>query len=212
MNRIFVALLLGLAAWAAARAPVEKLGDGVLLHAGGAFVRLQIRSDDIVRVLHSRDRAPRVDDLVVLPPGGASSERPKWSLAQDASAAVITTRRLKVSVNLADGAVTFADASGRTILAEVSGSSAPPRLTPATVQGEQTHHVRQTWHGSDGESLFGLGQRQEGKLDIKGYGSATPSYTFHFWSRAAATAYSGTTPGSASSATRGRSSRFPPRT
>ena len=176
MSRIFVALLLGFAAFAAVPAPVEKLGDGVLLQAGGEFVRVQIRSDDIVRVLHSRDRAPRVNDLVVLPPGRASSERPKWSLSQDASSAVITTRRLKVSVNLADGAVTFADASGRTILAEASGSGAPSRMTPATVQAEQTFHVQQAWQGNAGESLYGLGQRQEGKLDIKGY-------DFDLWQR-----------------------------
>jgi alpha-D-xyloside xylohydrolase len=177
MSRIFVTLVVGFAAFATAPAPpVEKLSDGVLLQAGGEFVRVQIRSDDIVRVLHSRDRAPRVDDLVVLPPGRASSERPKWSLAQDASSAIITTRRLKVSVNLADGAVTFADASGRAILAEASGAGAPPRMASATVQGEQTSHVQQTWQGTAGESLYGLGQRQEGKLDIKGY-------DFDLWQR-----------------------------
>jgi alpha-D-xyloside xylohydrolase len=42
-------------------------------------------------------------------------------------------------------------------------------MTPATVQGESTYNVQQTWRATAGESLYGLGQRQEGKLDIKGY-------------------------------------------
>ena len=34
--------------------------------------------------------------------------------------------------------------------------------------GEATHHVRQQWEPHDGERLYGLGQHQQGLLDIKG--------------------------------------------
>ena len=37
------------------------------------------------------------------------------------------------------------------------------------MQGEATYNVRQMWRAGPGESLYGLGQRQEGKLDLKGY-------------------------------------------
>ena len=42
-------------------------------------------------------------------------------------------------------------------------------LTPAEVQDVQTFHVRQQWEPNADESLYGLGQRQIGILDIKGY-------------------------------------------
>ncbi|MEP6917328.1 MAG: TIM-barrel domain-containing protein, partial [Acidobacteriota bacterium] len=71
-----------------------------------------------------------------------------------------------VTVALTDGPVTFADRAGRPILAESAGVH---RLTPATIQGEQTYNVQQRWRANEDESLYGLGQRQEGKLDIKGY-------------------------------------------
>ena len=44
------------------------------------------------------------------------------------------------------------------------------------MQGEETFHVQQLWQASDEESLYGLGQRQEGKLDVKGY-------DFDLWQR-----------------------------
>ena len=34
--------------------------------------------------------------------------------------------------------------------------------------GEATHHVRQQWQAHDGERLYGLGQHQQGLVDIKG--------------------------------------------
>ena len=46
-------------------AALERLPDGIRLRAGSGFVAIQIKSDDIVRVVHSRERLPRVNDFVV---------------------------------------------------------------------------------------------------------------------------------------------------
>jgi alpha-D-xyloside xylohydrolase len=164
------------AAVGAAASTPEKLADGIRLPVGDAFLRVQIKADNIVRVLFSKERSPRVDDLVVVGPRRAAGDAPKWRLNVAATTAVLTTSQLEVAINLADGAVTFADRSGKTILAETPGAHAPRRMTRATVQGEQTYHVQQTWQPMAGESLYGLGQRQEGKLDIKGY-------DFDLWQR-----------------------------
>jgi alpha-D-xyloside xylohydrolase len=150
---------------------VELLSDGVRVTVGPAFLTLKPQSDTIVRVLYSRDREPRVDDMVVVGPknslgAGQAPPAPKWDVKSTATAVTLSTAKLRVTVSLADGAVTFADAAGRPILEEVAGAHT---LTPATVQGESTQNVRQVWRASAGESLYGLGQRQEGKLDIKGY-------------------------------------------
>ncbi len=67
-------------------------------------------------------------------------------------------------MDLVSGTVSFFDASGKPILLEKTRT-----LTPAEVQGEQTFHVRQEWEPNGDESLYGLGQRQIGVLDIKGY-------------------------------------------
>jgi len=145
-------------------ARVQRLGDGILVRVNDGYLRLQVKSDSIVRVLFSKVRDPRVDDMVVVKPPRASA--PRWTLQSDASSATISTATLRVTVSLDDGSVRFADSAGREILSE---AAAAHRMTPAVVQGEQTFNVQQVWRASDGESLYGLGQRQEGKLDLKGY-------------------------------------------
>ena len=63
--------------------------------------------------------------------------------------------------------MTFLDASGQAILAE--GPNGGRTLTAATVQGEQTSNVRQEWEPNADESLYGLGQHQQGLFNIKDY-------------------------------------------
>ena len=150
---------------------VQRLSDGILLPVNGGFLRLQVRNDSIVRVLFSKAREPRVDEMVIVTPQRTTA--PKWTLHTSSASATLTTAKLRVTVNLADGAVAFADSAGRQILAEAPGAH---RMIPVTVQGEQTFNIQQLWRANDDESLYGLGQRQEGKLDLKGY-------DFDLWQR-----------------------------
>ena len=137
----------------------------------------------------SRDvRAPRDfhgDRMVVLGPETAAlnpfrSDRqakpaagaPRWTIRTTDKGVTLNTAKLQVLVD-SDGTVTFADQAGRTLLAEAAGGR---RLVPATIQGTNTHHVQQIWKSDPDESLYGLGQRQEGKLNIKGF-------DFDLWQR-----------------------------
>ena len=165
--------LLSLAFTHARQAPssVERLTDGVRLKTADGYLSIYVRSDSIVRVTFARAADFRADDMVVVAPKDGSTAR--WTTSSTAQTVTLTTPKLTITVSRANGAVAFADASGRPILAEAPGGH---RLTPAEVQGEQTFHVQQLWKPSDGESLYGLGQRQEGKLDIKGY-------DFDLWQR-----------------------------
>ena len=139
---------------------VEQLPDGIRVRTNGLL--LHVRTDSIVRVTFATKTPFRADDMVVIGPKDAA---PKWSTSSTARTVTLTTPRLRVTVSRADGAVAFADASGRQILAEAPGGH---RITPADVQGEQTSHVQQVWQANDDESIYGLGQRQEGKLNVKG--------------------------------------------
>jgi alpha-D-xyloside xylohydrolase len=148
----------------------QRLSDGILLPVDGGFLRLQVKGDSIVRVLFSKVRDPRVDEMVVVTQRSAT---PKWTLQTTAASATLATAKLRATVNVVNGSVAFADSAGRPILTEIPGSH---RMTPADVQGERTYNVQQMWEANGDESLYGLGQRQEGKLDIKGY-------DFDLWQR-----------------------------
>jgi len=150
---------------------VERLADGIRLQTANGYISVHVRADSIVRVTFAKTADFRADDMVVIGPKDAPGVR--WTTSSTPQTVTLTTPQLKISVDRTDGAVAFAESSGRMILAEAASGH---RLTPADVQGEQTFHVQQIWRPNGDESLYGLGQRQEGKLDIKGY-------DFDLWQR-----------------------------
>ena len=149
----------------------QRLADGIRLQTSGGYLSIHVRADSIIRVTFAKAADFRADDMVVIGPKDASAVR--WTTASTPQTVTLTTAQLIVTVGRTDGAVAFADSSGRMILAEAADGH---RLTPADVQGDQTFHVQQIWRSNGDESLYGLGQRQEGKLDIKGY-------DFDLWQR-----------------------------
>lgn len=134
--------------------------DGVVVSVGEKWLRLQVVSDDIIRVTFSNDRRFYTrPSLAVLP---SKSLRPNVQSTDDEL--VLSTAKLKARVNFLTGNITFTDAQGKVLLSEKARN-----LEAANVQGQDTFHVQQQWQPSDDESLYGLGENQLGLTDIKGY-------------------------------------------
>jgi alpha-D-xyloside xylohydrolase len=135
-----------------------------LIEVGGAQLALQVCADNIIRVAYSPDPA-----FFTRPSLAAAPKRCVADAALVASSdteVTIRTPRLGVQVERASGRVSFYDPTGAIILAEKADGRT---LTPTTLRGEATHNVRQEWQPNPDESLYGLGQHQDGLLDIKGY-------------------------------------------
>ena len=142
----------------------EKQPDGIVVPIQDGFLKIAVRADNTVRVVYAKDRSFfERKSLVVLPAG---KSLPAWQFRSDAKQATITTAKLTVRVDLASGAVSFFDPSGKPILSEKNGGR---QVTPAEVQGEKTFHVQQQWEPNADESLYGLGENHLGLLDLKGY-------------------------------------------
>jgi alpha-D-xyloside xylohydrolase len=171
--RIVPLLLLGLPAAIACGAGGAATGvntasspppsDGPVLSVAGGFLKVQICTEDIVRIAFARDAAFFGRGSLMTAPKrcGPTAFRTVATGGQT----TVATAKLTVRIDTATGAVTFLDPAGRTILAEKPGGRT---MTPAVVQGEQTANVRQQWTADGDESLYGLGQHQQGLLDIKG--------------------------------------------
>jgi alpha-D-xyloside xylohydrolase len=143
--------------------PPEKLSDGIMVFPiNGTFLQVEVFADDIIRISSAKDRAffARSTPATEV----RREQKTSWKFDTQGNVATLSTAKLQVRVNLANGAVSFFDVGGKPILMEKTRT-----LTPAEVQGEQTFHVRQQWEPNADESLYGLGQRQIGVLDIKGY-------------------------------------------
>jgi len=142
----------------------EKLADGIIVPFGDSLLKVELFGDNVVRVAFARDRAFFTRQSVITEPKRAI--KTDWSLNVENGFAMLATPVLQVYVNLTNAVVSFFDAKGRPVLAEKTDGRT---ITRAEVQGEQTFHVRQQWEPKANESLYGLGQRQIGILDIKGW-------------------------------------------
>ena len=142
----------------------EKVADGILVGIGDAFLKIEVCSDDVIRVAYAKDRAFFARKSLMAEP--KRCETPQWKLTSERGEAILTTAKLRVKVDLATGTVSFLDSAGRQILAETKNGKT---LAPTEVQGEKTFHVRQQWQPNADEALYGLGQHQFGLMNIKGY-------------------------------------------
>lgn len=99
----------------------------------GGRLRIEVCADDIVRVAFAKDDAFFARPSLMAAPRRCTS--PAWKLTQTEKAATIATAKLRVNVDLATGAVAFADAAGRPVLSE-RWNDANRTLTVGKRQGD----------------------------------------------------------------------------
>ncbi len=141
-----------------------RMTNGIRMTFPDGLLNLEVCADDIIRVSYAKDAAffARKTPATEV----RKDVTTKWSVDTTNGETILTTAKVQAHVNPATGAVSFFDLKGKLILAEKADGRT---LTPVTVQGEQTFHVGQQWVANAEESLYGLGQRQIGVVDIKGY-------------------------------------------
>lgn len=150
-----------------------------LLDRNGSRVAIEPYAPNIVRVTIAMDKA-----LAEAPPGDgpiAKADASGWSHRADANGDVFTSAALSVTVDakpwpkapsqmeryfvsaLPPVSLTVRDGSGAT-LTRMTGWE----MAPVTVNGEQTFKVGATFDSPADEHYYGLGQNQEGYLDLRG--------------------------------------------
>src|SRR5580698_7005374 len=88
----------GHGASAPAKADLQKVSDGVVLHVGDGFLKLEVCAIDVVRVAYARDKAFFTRKSLAAAPKRCDGA--KWELTQDAGTATLATSRLHVRVDL----------------------------------------------------------------------------------------------------------------
>jgi alpha-D-xyloside xylohydrolase len=139
-------------------------GDGPILAVPGGLLKIQLCAEGVVRVAYATD--PAFFGRPTLMTAQRKCDRPAFRVTGDGAQTTVSTSKLIVRVDAVTGAVTFADPAGHVLLAEKEGGGRS--ILPVTVHGERTQSVRQEWTPDADESLYGLGQHQQGRLDIRG--------------------------------------------
>lgn len=166
---ILVAAVLGVSAqaqWTALN-PVtdfKNQPDGVVFRLKTGTLRLRVCTPAIVHLVYSPTSSfPDHPNPVVIK---TSWPKATWSLQMIKDDITLITDALKVAVNRETGAITYTDASGRTLLHDDSKT-----MTPVTINGEQTYRAEDymtlAGYGST-EALYGLGQHQAGVWNYRG--------------------------------------------
>jgi alpha-D-xyloside xylohydrolase len=121
--------------------------------ASGKRVRLEVRTDRIVRVTSlTSGEFDLPKSLMVV---DSKNEPPQFEARRNGDRVEFDTGTIRARVSLADGTVAFTDKSGKALLAEEAG------VAPA--QG-----VSQRFNAGTDEGLFGSGQHQNAQLDLNG--------------------------------------------
>jgi alpha-D-xyloside xylohydrolase len=124
-------------------------------------VRLQVYGDFIIRV------TARPTTSLDLPASYIVTATPQvraFAVTEQAGKVTLATEKVRATVDLANGNVSFADASGQLDLAE----TAPATFTPVSVEGTKLLATRQQFNRGTDEGLFGLGQHQNGQMNYNG--------------------------------------------
>jgi len=145
--------------------PVTKFQqqpDGILFTMGTGSLKVQVCSDSVIHVLYSAAASfPKHEDFVVTKQSWPAAQ---WTMQTTDEAVTLTTSLLKVIVTRKDGAITYSELSGGSLVQEASR-----KLTPEKVNGEDTYRAESmvSIYGSH-EALYGLGQHQAGVWNYRG--------------------------------------------
>lgn len=134
--------------------------DAVSLDVGGGRLVLRPLLDNTVRVRFTRGNAPEAPSLILSEHVAA----PAFHVRETTHTLTLELPKLRADIDRASGAITFIDASGRVLLRELPGSR---HMEASSVQGEPTWSVAQAFDSPADERLFGLGQFQDGFLNVR---------------------------------------------
>ena len=93
---------------------IEKNGDSVIYQTEKGFIKLQIYSDDIIRVTISPDKKPneRNSLIIITKP----DQNTKWNVIETDRYISVTTKKITAKLDKLNNTVSFFDNSGKLIL------------------------------------------------------------------------------------------------
>ncbi len=117
-------------------------------------------ADNAVRIKFFKFSEGNLPEFVFTP----ETKTPGFRVVDSSSKLEIKTSKITVLIDKSIGKLTYADNAGKVFLAENEGAR---KLVPDTIQGEPCFVVEQSFESPTDESIFGLGQFQDGQFNLK---------------------------------------------
>lgn len=156
---LLVALFLGIQAMAAES--LVKESNRVLFKTDKGTLVLAPLADNAVRVQFFTVENNALPELVF----EVNALVPEFKVNETKKSIKVTLNNLVVELDKTTGKLSYFDAKGKLLLSEKADSRT---LKPGTVMGEPCFFIEQTFDSPSDETLFGLGQFQDGHYNLKG--------------------------------------------
>lgn len=140
----------------------EKIGNGVKAVSGTTDICVEFYTPSTVRVLKSvKGETFTKESLAVI----AKPQEVKLSTTCQDNKLTLKSTTLRVVLDLQTGQLVFYDESGTSTLLEEKDA---PRFTPTDDAGTRTYRVRQAFSLEADETIYGLGNLENGQLSQRG--------------------------------------------
>lgn len=124
----------------------------------GDTLRLLPLADNAVRVQYKKGKSRKLPEWVYV---GTSC--PQYKVKENTETVEVQLEQMSVICEKLSGRLTFLNKKGQKIVSEID-----TKLSPAVIQGENTYCAELHIDSPEDEALFGLGQFQDGYLDVRG--------------------------------------------
>jgi len=143
------------------RTTLIKNDNGVIVRNSFGSVAVAIMDTHLVHVQATSDTFPTGKSLII--PDTIKRKKVPWQTETTENEIIVSTSFLKIHINKANLSLTFHDAHGKIILQEKGRF-----IRDTMVAGEKCKHCRQYFSFAPGEALYGLGQYQDGVMNLRG--------------------------------------------
>jgi alpha-D-xyloside xylohydrolase len=156
--RLLLLLVLLFAAAGSQAQTWQKTNEGIKTTISKADIEIQFYTASTVRVLKSPAGASFTKkSLSVI----ATPQQLKLTVKEQAAVLTVKSEKLTVKCNLTSGAISFYTNAGTVLLNEKENSTS---FNPFNDAGSSTYNIEQAYVLDKEETIYGLGQQQQGKM------------------------------------------------
>ncbi|RPI03993.1 MAG: DUF4968 domain-containing protein, partial [Ignavibacteriae bacterium] len=142
--------------------PIQRMQNGIQTECAGMNVKIQFYTDDIVHILKwIPGTQPDSSSLVVL---RRALPELQVQVEENDSVIIAGAASLHVKIQKKSGTVEFITRGMESLLCE----QGPVSIIPAGNNDEQLYTIRQNFHLTPDEGIYGLGQHQYGYMNYRG--------------------------------------------
>jgi len=138
----------------------KQFSDKVNVTLSNGTLSISPLTENAVRIKFYKDTEGNLPELVLT----SKVATPDFQVFDSPLKLEIKAKKIIVSLDKMTGKLSYADNTGKVFLSEKSGAR---KISPDSIQGEPCFSVEQSFESPSDESIFGLGQFQDGQYDLK---------------------------------------------